>query len=257
MSEKQPVDSVKIKSLYKAVQLLSYFDVEHSERGVSELAELSGMLKSSTHNILSTFEACGILKRASRGGKYLLGPKVLELARCYSAHNTIESMLKPYMDALANRIGERVYLAIPEQDRVVYIQAAYPAGAMELAAQSIRGASAPMYCTGVGKAMLAYLPESAIPEPEDGAFARFTPNTLTTAQALRADLELVRERGYALDNMEHEYGVRCVGAALRDKRGAVVGGLSISGPSLRIAPERDAEYGAYLVEIAEALKKDL
>ncbi len=256
MPENTITDSrIKVKSLYKSMQLLSYFDQTHPERGISELAELSGMLKSSVHNSVSTFEACRVLCRNPKTGKYQLGTKVLEYANAYSANNTIDMILQPYMDELAEQIGETIHFAIHDRIKVVYIRTAVPASQLS-GFRSIRGTTADMHCTGVGKAMLAFLPEPIIEEAAAN-LTQYTQNTIATRQELLKELNEIREQGYAIDNMEHEYGVKCVAVPLFNTQNELQGAISATGPSLRFTPDKILEYSQRLAAIAHAVRDQL
>ena len=246
---------VKVKSLYKAIKILDCFDSTHPERGITELAEMTGMLKSSIHNIASTFAACGILKKNPKTGKFALGTKVLELSNVYSINNTLETTMKPYMQNLATESGETVYLAIPETPRVIYMDSAV---SNQLNAQKyIRGVSAPMYCTAIGKAILAFLDEENIDIVIKNGLEKFTPYTIITEKDLRKELALIKKQGYAIDNMEHEYGVKCVSVPLFNMTGNVIAGLSITGPSPRFTAEKQREYSEILKNIAATVKAQL
>lgn len=242
----------KVKSLYKAIKLLDCFTAEHPERGVKELAEMTGMLKSSVYNILSTFQLCGIIQKSEGSGKYQLGMKILELGNVVLNHDEMKLVVKPFMDRLAEECQETVYLARPAGTEIIYIESAYPKG--KLFARMIAGVKAEMFCTGIGKAMLAYLGEDTVREVVAAGIKSFTPYTLINEEALRRDLEETRRRGYAIDNMEHEYGIRCVGVPLRNYRGEVIAGLSISGPSLRVMDERVTFFAEKLNNAAAELQ---
>ncbi len=95
-------EHVKVKSLYKAIQLLFYFTEEERELGITEIAEKSGLLKSSVHNMLSTYEECGLVRRNPYTNKYHLGERVLELSNHFYRNNDVRQVAKPYMVKLAN-----------------------------------------------------------------------------------------------------------------------------------------------------------
>ena len=247
---------IKVKSLYKSMQLLALFDQAHPERGITELAELSGMLKSSVHNIVSTFEACNVLARNPVSGKYQLASKVLEYAYAYSITNTIDVVMKPLMDQLADEIGETVLLAIPDHGKVVYSRSSVPRSQMETF-RHVRGVTAAMYCTGIGKAMLAYLPQEVFDEVAAKPMPAFTANTITTKQALAQELEQIRRQGYSVDNMEHEFGIKCVAVPLFNTKGKLVGAVSITGPSPRFSKQKVEEYSQKLLQIAQLAKPKL
>lgn len=245
-------NQAKVKSLYKAMQLLDYFTPEHPERGVIELAELSGLLKSSVHNIMSTLSLCGIVEKNTNTGKYHLSSKIFEYYHTLVSTDKDRPFMKRAMQELANTTGENLYMAIPSGPEIIYVDAAYPQNA--LFARSIIGVKAEMYCTSIGKAMLAFLDEAAVQAVVKKGFTSYTPYTITTEEGLRAELEAIRLRGYALDNMEHENGIRCIGVPVFNYANKLTAALSISGPSLRISDERIPELAGLLLENAEKLK---
>lgn len=242
------MEDVKVKSLYKALKLLDYFTVENPERGISELAELSGMYKSSIHNIVTTFEKCGFLQKNPKDNKYRLGLKILQLNYSLCTSDDLRNIMQPYMERISNYGNESVYLAVPSGYEVVYLNANYPTGIVP--GRSITGVKAPMYCTGVGKAILAYLSQDILDQVAANGFTRYTENTITDIVSLKKELSLIRENGYAIDNMEHEYGIKCVAVPIKNIRGEIVGAFSISGPSLRFSDQKIQEYANLLTSMS-------
>lgn len=248
-------DGIKIKSLYKALKILECFTVQKPELGVTEISEMLGLYKSNVHNIISTFEKAGFIEKNLENGKYRLGLKILELAHVISTNMSFRSIILPYMQQIANQANEIVYLAIPHEGQVLYLDAAFPQNS--LPTRSMLGETAPMYCTGIGKAMLAYLPLETIEIIISGGLQKFTENTVISKDELLAELGRIKERGYAIDNMEHEYGIKCVGMPIRDQRGRVLAGLSISGPSLRFDDEKIEYFAQLLRENITLIQKRL
>ena len=248
-------NDVKVKSLYKAVKLLDYFDNEHFERGISELAEISGLLKSSVHNIMTTFEKCGIVEKTLNNSKYRLGLKLVALGNHNQQCYNLLSMIKPFMKQIAVTTGETVYLAMPYGNQIIYAERYSPLE--NILGNSIRGTVAPMYCTGVGKAMLSYLHEEKWDEVIDAGLQKFTDSTIVEPNEFREELILTRNRGYSIDNMEHEYGVKCVAVPILNIGGELSAGLSISGPSLRFNNDKIQEYAMLLQKCAEKIKEIL
>jgi DNA-binding IclR family transcriptional regulator len=249
------MEDVKVKSLYKAIKLLDYFSVDTPERGISELAELSGMYKSSVHNIATTLEKCGFLEKNEGSQKYRLGVKILQLNHTLYMTNDLRNTVRPYMEKISNHSQESVYFATPADLEVIYLDAVYPAGSFS--AKSIIGIKAPLYCTGVGKALLAHLPQTDIDQVISRGLKSFTPNTFTDGDKLHLEMAETRERGYAIDNMEHEYGIKCVAVPIRNIRNEVIASISVSGPSLRFTDEKIQEYAALLLSVSRELKRHL
>jgi Transcriptional regulator len=252
MGEQIDTDAIKVRSLGKALSLLGYFTPENPERGITELAELSGLLKSSVHNMVSTFEAYGFLEKNEDSGRYRLGVATLKLSNSYYLSSDIRAVIRPSLDEISAASGENVYLASLFDDQVIYIDAVYPPGSYS--GRSIIGVEAPLYCTGVGKALMAELDEAAVDVIASRGLRAFTPNTITDVSALKKELATIRERGYAIDDMEHEFGIRCVAVPIRNIRGAIVASASISGPSPRFSDERVSEHATNLMKMAGEMR---
>lgn len=240
---------VKVKSLGKALGLLDFFTQECPERGISELAELSGLLKSSVHNMISTFEACGFVEKNQSTGKYRLGVKILRLSNSLYLSHDLRNLLRPRLEELSSAANENVYLTTLDDDKAIYVDAIYPPG--RHSGRSIIGIDAPLHCTGVGKAIMAELDADHIDRIIARGLVAFTPNTIADGKRLRKDLAVTRSRGYAIDDMEHEFGIRCVAVAIKNIKGNVAGSVSISGPAPRITDERVLEFATMLKKVAE------
>lgn len=237
---------VKVKSLQKALEILNCF-IQKPSLGITEIATMLDLNKSNVHSILSTFKAMDYLEQDPESGRYHLGVGVFTLCRALGDSFNITLVAKPYLQELSNMTNERVYLAIPNEDNVIYLDAMYPAESASLM-RTIMGEQAKMHCTGIGKAMMAYLPKEQIEEYAGRELGCFTENTITEKHALIRELELTKSRGYAIDDMEHEFGVRCVAMPILNRQGTVEAAVSISGPSLRFPDER-------VPKLAELLRK--
>lgn len=241
MAEKE----IKVKSLQKALEILNCF-VQKPRLGVTELSELLDLNKSNVHNILTTFKAMNYLEQDEESGKYYLGIGVFQLCQAAGDRFSIRSVVMPFLQEIADITGEMVYLAVPHEDEVIYLEAIYPVESFHLM-RVILGERARMFCTGIGKAMLANLPEAVREEYIGRELPAFTEHTITDREQLRKELDLTRQRGYAVDNMEHEFGVKCVAMPVFNRKGMVEGAISVSGPSLRFPEER-------IEEIAEVMR---
>jgi len=184
---------------------------------LSGLVSRTGLPKTTVHRLVSVLVERGWAKTTERG--YGLGYLSLRAATAFETSLDIRFEAAPYLVELRNRFEETVHLATMDQEfRVVYLEKLVPRFQAVGLMRSRVGATAPAYCTGVGKAMLARLPE-----PELARFlalvtlVRYTPRTLTTRQALLSDLERVRSRGYAVCDQEHEEDVACIAAAIRGR----------------------------------------
>lgn len=241
------IDGIKVKSLYKALLVLEEFMKTDTYLGVNQIAESLSLPKSTVSNVLSVYESRGFVERDIHSGKFKLGIKALELSNHTYQTNDIRRVLQPYMQELGRFSMENVLLATYNDGEVVYIGAVHEERSTFIGRYLI-GVRAPAYCTGIGKAMLAFLG----PEEERRVLERglrpFTENTIVDPARLSEELEGVRRRGYAIDNMEHEFGIKCIGVPVRNAGGEVIAGLSISGPSLRMSDDKIQEYGIQLLE---------
>lgn len=248
-------DEIKVKSLHKAIDVLNCF-TEKPSLGVTEISEKLGLYKSNVHNILTTFKAINYLEQDEESGKYRLGIAVFSLCRALGDNFTITKIAMPYMQELANMTNERVYLGIPVDDEVVYLESMYPAESFSLM-RTLMGERAKMYCTGIGKAMLANLPEERIEACINMDLAAFTENTITDKEKLREELRLTKERGYAIDDMEHEFGIRCVAVPIFNRYRQLEAAISVSGPSLRFDDEKVIKIAKLLSRYIEKIENRL
>lgn len=245
---------IKNKSLKKSLDILNCF-IDKQPLGVTEISELLGLNKSNVHDILSTFTAMDYLERDGETGRYQMGAGLLRLCRAISGRYSFQSVASEHIWAIANEVGEIVYLTVPLKYQICYLDVAYPIRSNSHMAGNARNMTDSMYSTGCGKAMLAHLPEAALEEylllPREAA----TPNTIVEEGALRAELQRIRQRGYATDNMENLVGISCVAVPLLSHTGKLLGAISISGPSPRFTPEQIARYVVLLQQHAGEIQE--
>jgi DNA-binding IclR family transcriptional regulator len=180
--------------------------------GLAQLARDTDIPKSSLHRALAALCRAGLADHDERGS-YRLGLDLVRLAFAYYEQLDRRQLLGPLLESLAERLGETAHYAELDGAEVVYLAKETPPG-RGAQMSSIVGGRNPAHCTGLGKALLAYelVDRGAVDAyvTAHGPLARRTPNTLVDAQALAANLELVRRRGYALDAEESEEGVNCI-----------------------------------------------
>ena len=206
--------------------------------GVSELARELDMPKSTTHNYLSTLEENEYLTKED--GAYYVGVRFLELGSYVRNRRKIYEIAKPEVRDLAQETGELANLLVEEHGKGTYLQRARGERAVNVEAPE--GARVPLYCTGLGKSILAHLPEDRVETIiEREGLEQVTSNTVSGREALFEQLEEIRQRGYALDDEERIQGLRCVAAPILSTDDRVLGALSVAGPSNRIRGERYRE----------------
>ena len=245
------MEEPKVKSLLKAMNLLEVFTMPPHEYGISDLARRFNLPKSTVHNIFSTLQLCGLLKYDEATQKYRLGNLAAELGNAFRKTNSMLSIMRPYLTQLSSQISETVFLGTVSDDMVLYLDAAHPP---HTARGDILGLTAPLHCTGIGKALLSQLDHEAVERVLSKPMPAFTPDTITTPEALRKEIALIRKNGYSVDNMEHEFGVKCVAVPLLSETGQLKGAISISGPSLRFPEATIVEYSRLLKAVAEKVR---
>jgi IclR family acetate operon transcriptional repressor len=230
------------KAIYIVEILASKADVGIS---LAELSSLIKMPKSSTHRYLVTLQELGLAERKD-GDRFCLGAKVIEIAGIFLAKSDLRNESLVVMNELAEKTGETIHLAVPSGREVVYISKIESPHALGLSSHI--GSRLPMYCTSLGKAILAFSnPELLEAVLSDKLEARTSQTKLSPA-ALRAELVIVRSQGFALDDEENEPGIRCVGAPVLDYSGKAIAAISISGPCERITLERAMQLGPLVWE---------
>ncbi len=234
---------IKVKSLYKALHLLDYFAEKHTSLSVSAVAEQENLPKSTVHNIFSTFAAYGLLSRDDNNGHYELGPKIAYLSNIYFSTNSSFSLIHAEIERVSSIANENVYFGTLFENQVLYLDAMY-ASSMNRTS-TIIGVVAPLYCTGVGKSLLAWSDPSVLDNIFSAPVTKFTENTITDRKVLETELEQIHAQGYSVDNMEHEYGVKCVAVPIFRSDNSLFGAISISCPSLRME-NKQAEFAALL-----------
>lgn len=255
-SAKAKKSPYRIQVLDRALAIL---DVLGSQRHESSLAQVSATVKlhkSTTHRLLIVLERHRLVAKNPETGRYRLGLKLFELGSKAIASKDLLQHSLPHLHRLVEETEETVHLCIVDEGEVLYVQKIEPQRSVRMA--SSIGRRAPAHSTAVGKAILAELPDhEADAMILQHRLKSSTPNTITSAESLKAELCATRTRGYAIDDEENEEGVRCVGAAVRDHSGRPVAAISVSGPSFRITKESIPRIAQSLVKTALALSHDL
>ncbi len=226
MSEKT---EVKVKTVKKTADILNCF-LEKQPLGVSEISEKLGQAKSNVHRILHSLTSVGYLEQDKESGKYYLGIGILKLSRAVGDRYNFHNVAKKHMQKLADEVKETIYLTVPMNREVYYLDTIMPTGGRHFVASMV-AATNHMHCTSCGKAMMAHMPDGFLEgyflEPVEPS----TEHTITDLERMREELKIIRERGYATDNMEATLGMSCVGVPILSGTQNVVGALSMSGPS--------------------------
>jgi IclR family pca regulon transcriptional regulator len=223
--------SPRPKSLERGLAILSSFRSGRPLLGVSELAREVGLSRSTTHRYVATLAGLGYLRQDGTTRKYRLGPRVLDLG--FSAINSMElrEVAAPFLRQLSDETGHTVNMAILDGLDIVYVERCRSAraGQREIDLNLHVGSRLPAYCTSLGKALLAHLPDDALADAlKRIEFVRRGPNTLVSAEALGEELARVRENGLATNDEELAYGLRSIAAPVLAHDGSAAAAINLA-----------------------------
>jgi IclR family acetate operon transcriptional repressor len=213
------------------------FAGERGEITAAAVMRRFGLSRSATYRLLDRLRSGGYLQDSAAPGSFRLGPRMVAIGLAALNQMDLMQVAPPLLGPLAEAAGETVNLAVPQGDDMVYVYQHDGPGSIKVTARL--GTRRPMNCSSLGKAYLAFLPSAELEERlRTLAYVRLTPRSLTTAAALRPELELTRRRGYAIDDTEVEEGVSCIGAPVLDVRGRSLAAISVAGPAERMPGKR-------------------
>lgn len=231
-------DRHSIQSVDRALFLLETIAEAGGEATLTELANRTGLNISTCHHLLATLIQRGFATKVAGRRFYALGARIL-----YLGHACLQVDLprraQPYLENINRVTGETVHLAALQGDSVVTLAVREARHAVRVGTARTGKVDAP-HATSVGKAILAWLPEDEMKRILAGGMKRYTDKTITEFPALLESLRVVRRNGFAIDREEFLPGVICVGAAIRDQAGAVIGAISASTPTMRASEEHIA-----------------
>ncbi|MEM9707736.1 MAG: IclR family transcriptional regulator [Pseudomonadota bacterium] len=193
----------------------------------SELLSESPYPKATLYRFVQTLTGLGMLSYDPERQLYGLGLRLVRLAHGAWQQSSLAPIARTSVEHLAEKVGETVHLAQLDAAQVLYVDKRNAAKPNEV--YSSAGKVGPAYCTAVGKAMLAFLPDAERrPILEQQSFHRFTPATIIDRRGLDAELATIRGTGYALDRQEHEPGNICIAAPIQTAGGWVLGAISVT-----------------------------
>jgi DNA-binding IclR family transcriptional regulator len=196
----------------------------------------------------------GLLDQDRERDRYRLGLKLFELGNVVLANMDLHREARPYVDSLARLSGHLVHLAVFDGRQAVVI---HRAEANQEGGPTAFIETSPAYCTSVGKAILAFQSDEVVDRLIAAGLVRFTENTIIDAAALREHLRKVREHGYAVDDAEHQPGLRCVGAPIRDQSGRVFAAISVSAPAFKFPADAIEPMSSIVLHSAQAISRAL
>lgn len=253
-ANKKPARSDEsLKSLTKVSRVLDCFNTAHRALTLAEICAKTGYPRSTTHRLLAAMREVGFIEQERERDTYRLGLRLFELGNTVLANLELHREGRVIVDALHRLTTRAVHLAVFDGHRAVVIQRTEA----EPMLSNTMVENSPVHCTSVGKAILAYQSEEIVERIIGSGLERFTETTITDPDALRQELGLTRERGYAIDNGEHQPGLRCIGAPIRNQAGVVFAGISVSSPAWQLPMSEVDELNKVVIYHANLISQRL
>ncbi len=222
-----------IGSVIKAIEIVKEIAESETGLGVTEISSSLDYGVSATYHLVNTLKLSNIIEQDRKTKKYKIGFELFRICGLAKNQSVLANTAQPYLDKLREKVDETCNLAILDGNNIMYIAQSESTKLLKMFTQL--GAKVPFYCTGAGKALLAYQPLDIQHLIISGTnLVSYTENTITTPEGLTGEFDSIKEKGYALDNEEREYGVTCVAVPIFDCYGEAVAAISVSGPTARL-----------------------
>jgi len=237
----------RVTSVMRALTLLDVLAHEGRVIGVVELSRRVQLHVSTVHRLLGTLMAGEYVQQDPETGRYSLTGKIHQLAQAFLGWRDLRRVSRSHLERVAKVTGETANLVVLERDEACYLDKVESPQSLKFLTKI--GHRAPLYCTAVGKVMLANLREEEVEEfVKRVSLIPQTRSTITSRQKLRRELRKVASQGFAVDREECEKGASCLAVPLRDHTGVVVAALGISGPTVRLTDRRIGDLVPFMVE---------
>lgn len=224
----------------------------------SQVIEKTELHRSTAYRLLGTLFTEGYIRKDEDSGLYSLSTKILKLASSVSENKDIKQIASPLIEELHRLSGETVHLAVLDNDQLVYLDKHESDKNLRVVMSSKEGGHAPLYCTAIGKVLLAGMQEKQLMEYlKTVRFIKYTKNTLEGPQELLKELDIIRAQLWAEDREEHEEGVYCLAAPVKNNEGKTIAAFSLSMPMLRRNPAGQEKLLSRIIEISERINAAL
>lgn len=245
-----PVSAVQ--SVDRAITALEFL-ARRGEAGVSEVAAVIGVHKSTASRLLGALQTRGLIEAAGDRGRYRLGYGILRLAGAMGGRLDVTGQGREVCEELAEQLGETVNIAVLQGESVVNVYQA--TGGAAISVNNWVGRPTPMHATSSGKVLLAHLPGPSQDRMIDAGLSRFTPDTVTDARVLRRQLGQVHTDGYAATVGEYETGLNAIAAPVLGADGGAIAAVSVSGPAYRLPAAELAETARAVIAAAARISE--
>jgi IclR family KDG regulon transcriptional repressor len=254
-SSQAPHESNLIQTVLKALDVMECLASTDRPLSTLEVAQLCGLSRPTAYRFLTTLLTRGYVASVE-DGHYQLGTRILTLSEGLLDRLDLTKLARSELRELSQASNETVHFAILDDTEMLYIDKVESSQPVRM--HSTIGTRNPLHCTAIGKAVLAFIPvEERNALLDRITFIPRTPNTITDRAALVEHLELVYTRGFAIDDIENEEGIRCVGAPVFNHTRRVFAAISISGPAYRLSIPRLLELSTLVITAADAISRKL
>ena len=245
-----------VQSVDRALCILETLSDYENGLGIAEISEKANLHKSTVYRLLNTLICKEYVFQDLRTNKYLLTFKLFELGNKKIEKMNLGSVAQPYLRELMNKTDEVVHLAIREENELIYVAKVEPKKSIIM--YSHIGMRKPMYCTAMGKAIMAELTEEEVQNIwNQSDIKSYTDNTIINLSELKNNLKDVRLKGYALDNQEVENGIICMGTLIKDYNSKICGAISVSGYIMSFTEKKINDVSIALLECSNKISKEL
>lgn len=216
---------------------------------------MTGYPRSTTHRLLASMREVGLLDQDRERERYRLGIRLFTYGNIVLANMDLHREARPFAESLGRMTGLSVHLAVFGGEKAVVIHREEPAPGGHTPLTLLE--NAPVHCTSIGKAILAHQLDTVVDRIIAAGLMRFTDTTIVDAGQLRNELINIRRQGYAVDNGEHQPGLRCIGAPIRDQFGRVFASISASASALQSPADREDAIAKMVIYHADQISQRL
>jgi IclR family KDG regulon transcriptional repressor len=247
--------SESVRAVDRALDVLLCFTNQTPELTMTQIAEQVGIHKSTAHRLLATLENKRFIQRDPETGIYRLGIRLLQMAYLTLEQNDLRRLAAPFMHYLCDQYEENIDLTVLDDTDVVFINIFEGPHRVKLAAAI--GQRLPAFATASGKAILGFLPDKQVRRILDRGMPKLTQYTAQSPEDVFKNLELIRERGFAISEQELEEQVNAVAAPILDQENHPIGSIAVAGPAFRLTHERMVEIGPKLSATTKQLSQEI
>lgn len=245
-----------IQSVVRSFKILDTIAAVDGEIGAQQISTTAGLHISTAFRFLQNLVRSGVVEQNPETGKYRLALKLLTWGMQVLRQMDLRRDAAPLLRELNEKTRETIHMCVYDREAAIYIEKIE--SPTPLRRFSEVGKGAPLHCTGVGKVLMAALAERELADLlKQYPLKRYTPNTITQAGALKRELERIRAQGVAMDNEEHEPGIRCVAAPIRNHTNKVIASISLAGRTTSVTPARVPELIQTVKETAQKISTRL